>query len=146
MTFLCGPLKRRRLHVPCAQQVRGACIQQVRAAHFLEAGTRIVFMRSAIRPPASLRPLDCRPLPEAPTLGSLWELPAGLVEPEECGLGEEGLRRSAARELEEETGYRARKWTKLISLYASPGYVAEKMTIFAATGPFRNPGRRRAAQ
>jgi ADP-ribose pyrophosphatase len=74
------------------------------AAHYLENGKRFVFLRSSIRPPATLRPLECRPLPESATLGSLWELPAGLVEPDECRLGAQGLRRSAARELEEETG------------------------------------------
>ncbi len=57
----------------------------------------------------------------------MWELPAGRVDE-----GEQVLR-AARRELEEETGYRARTWNKLISFYASPGYVAEKMTIFVAT-------------
>lgn len=74
------------------------------AAHFARDGVRHVYLRSSIRPPALLRPLDCRPLPEAATLGSLWELPAGLVEPDECRLGAVGLQRSAARELEEEIG------------------------------------------
>jgi len=32
----------------------------------------------------------------------------------------------------EETGYKARRWTKLASYYASPGYVAEKMTLYLA--------------
>ena len=40
---------------------------------------------------------------------------------------------AARRELIEETGYRARKWKKLVMFYPSPGYVAEKMTIFLAT-------------
>ena len=40
---------------------------------------------------------------------------------------------AAKRELIEETGFRARKWRKLASFYASPGFVAEKMTIFLAT-------------
>jgi ADP-ribose pyrophosphatase len=57
----------------------------------------------------------------------LWELPAGRVDPGESVL------QAARRELEEETGYRARRWTRLISFWASPGYVAEKMTIYAAT-------------
>jgi ADP-ribose pyrophosphatase len=74
------------------------------AAHYEEGGRRYVFLRSAIRPPCQLRPAECRPLPEPETLGVLWELPAGLVELEECQLGGAGLRRSAARELEEETG------------------------------------------
>ncbi len=62
-----------------------------------------------------------------PARASLWELPAGRVDPGESVLA------AAKRELIEETGYRARKWQKLITFYASPGYVAEKMTVFAAT-------------
>jgi ADP-ribose pyrophosphatase len=58
---------------------------------------------------------------------SLWELPAGRIDPGETVLA------AAKRELLEETGYRARHWRKLLSFYASPGYVAEKMTIFLAT-------------
>jgi len=57
----------------------------------------------------------------------MWELPAGRLDPGESPL------QAAKRELTEETGYKARKWTKLVSFYASPGYVAEKMTIFLAT-------------
>ena len=34
----------------------------------------------------------------------------------------------------EETGYRAKHWKKLVTFYPSPGFVAEKMTIFLATG------------
>ncbi len=61
-------------------------------------------------------------------LASLWELPAGRVDPGETVLA------AAKRELAEETGYRARHWSKLLTFYASPGYVAEKMTLFKATG------------
>ena len=57
----------------------------------------------------------------------LWELPAGRVDPGETVLA------AAKRELVEETGYRARRWRKLLSYYPSPGYVGEKMTIFLAT-------------
>jgi len=57
----------------------------------------------------------------------LWELPAGKVDE-----GEKVLE-AAKRELIEETGYRAGKCKKLVSFYPSPGYVAEKMTIFVAT-------------
>ena len=63
-----------------------------------------------------------------PARGYLWELPAGKVDPGETPL------QAAKRELIEETGYRARKWTKLVAFYPSPGYVAEKMTIYLATG------------
>jgi ADP-ribose pyrophosphatase len=58
----------------------------------------------------------------------LWELPAGRLDP-----GEKPLE-AAKRELIEETGYRAKKWQKLAEFYASPGFLAEKMTIFLATG------------
>src|ERR1035441_3907652 len=56
----------------------------------------------------------------------LWELPAGRLD-----AGEKPLQ-AAKRELIEETGYRARKWTKLASFFVSPGYVQERMTIFLA--------------
>jgi ADP-ribose pyrophosphatase len=42
---------------------------------------------------------------------------------------------SARRELREETGFTARKWSKLVSYYASPGFLAEKMNIFLAEEP-----------
>lgn len=57
----------------------------------------------------------------------LWELPAGKVDE-----GEKPLQ-AAKRELVEETGYKAKTWTKLSSFFVSPGYVQEKMTIFLAT-------------
>ncbi len=61
-----------------------------------------------------------------PARAYLWELPAGKLDP-----GEKALQ-AARRELIEETGYRARRWQKLISFYPSPGYVSERMTIFLA--------------
>jgi ADP-ribose pyrophosphatase len=58
----------------------------------------------------------------------LWELPAGKLEPgEDVLLG-------AQRELEEETGYRAKKWKQLVEYYASPGFLGESMKIFLAEG------------
>ena len=62
-----------------------------------------------------------------PARAYLWELPAGRLDP-----GEKPLQ-AAKRELAEETGYRAKHWKNLVTFYPSPGYVAEKMTIFVAT-------------
>ena len=56
----------------------------------------------------------------------MWELPAGRLDP-----GEKPLQ-AAKRELQEETGYSAAKWTKLASFFASPGFVQERMTIYLA--------------
>lgn len=62
-----------------------------------------------------------------PARKKLWELPAGRLDEGETAL------QAAKRELKEETGWRAKTWTKLVTFFASPGYVAEKMTIFLAT-------------
>jgi ADP-ribose pyrophosphatase len=56
----------------------------------------------------------------------LWEIPAGRLEPGESPLI------AAKRELAEETGFRARRWSRLIRYYASPGFLAERMEIFLA--------------
>lgn len=61
-----------------------------------------------------------------PARAFLWELPAGRVDKGESVL------QAAKRELTEETGFKARKWTKLASFFVSPGFLAEKMTIFLA--------------
>jgi len=58
----------------------------------------------------------------------MWELPAGRIDPGETAL--EG----AKRELIEETGYRARKWSKAMFFYVSPGFLDETMTIYLADG------------
>jgi ADP-ribose pyrophosphatase len=58
----------------------------------------------------------------------LWELPAGTLDP-----GEDPLV-GAQRELEEETGYRARKWRPLVRYFASPGFLGEAMNVFVAEG------------
>ncbi|MCW2412863.1 ADP-ribose pyrophosphatase [Sphingobium sp. B8D3D] len=57
------------------------------------------------------------------------ELPAGLVGDESAGE-EPGL--AAARELEEETGYRAGRMEDLGEYWSSPGMVSESFTLFRA--------------
>ena len=66
---------------------------------------------------------------------SLWELPAGCLDPGETAL------QAARRELIEETGYRASCWKKLLEFYPSPGFVDEKMTLFLAEGAQPGPAR-----
>ena len=58
------------------------------------------------------------------------ELPAGLIGDE----GPEGAEASAARELEEETGYRPDRVTSLGTFYASPGMVSECFHLIRAEG------------
>ena len=59
---------------------------------------------------------------------TLWELPAGRID-----RGEKGLA-AAKRELLEETGYTAARWKRILSFYASPGFLAETMDIYSAHG------------
>ena len=56
----------------------------------------------------------------------MWELPAGRLDPGENAL------QAAKRELIEETGYRAKRWTKLATFFVSPGFVDERMMIYLA--------------
>ncbi|HEY0263278.1 MAG TPA: NUDIX hydrolase [Granulicella sp.] len=56
----------------------------------------------------------------------LIELPAGRLEPGEKPLA------AAKREMAEETGYTARRWTLLTKYYASPGFLGEWMQIYLA--------------
>jgi len=56
----------------------------------------------------------------------IWEIPAGTLEPGEQPLA------CARRELAEETGYKARRWKKLTTIYASPGILDERLHLYAA--------------
>ena len=56
----------------------------------------------------------------------LWELCAGRIDAGESELA------AAKRELLEETGYSARGWKRILKFYASPGFVAETMSIYLA--------------
>lgn len=58
----------------------------------------------------------------------LYELPAGRIDPGENEL------KAAKRELLEETGYSARSWKRALHFWASPGFVAEAMSIYLARG------------
>lgn len=66
-----------------------------------------------------------------PLGGRSLELPAGLVGDEAAN---EGIEIAAARELEEETGYRARSIRALGSFASSPGMTSETFTLVLATG------------
>jgi ADP-ribose pyrophosphatase len=60
--------------------------------------------------------------------GYIWEVPAGRLDkgepPESC----------AARELEEETGMRARRLERLTTIYTTPGFTDERIHLFLAEG------------
>ncbi|MCK0127827.1 NUDIX hydrolase [Erythrobacter sp. F6033] len=60
------------------------------------------------------------------------EIPAGLVGDDDGGEGEHASE-AAARELEEETGYRAGTLDVLGEFYSSPGMVSECFTLLRAT-------------
>lgn len=66
---------------------------------------------------------------------TLIELPAGTLEP-----GEDPAV-TAARELEEETGYRAAQVRQLCEFFMSPGVLSERMVLFLATGLTAGPAR-----
>jgi ADP-ribose pyrophosphatase len=57
----------------------------------------------------------------------LWELPAGTLD-----VPGESPAEAAARELEEEVGYRAGRVERLCEFYTSPGIMTELITAFVA--------------
>ncbi len=58
----------------------------------------------------------------------IYELPAGTLDENESPLS------CARREIVEETGFSARKFTHLGKIYPVPGYSTEKISIFKAEG------------
>ena len=64
---------------------------------------------------------------------ALLEIPAGTLDRDAAG-GIEDHAGAAARELEEETGYRAATWRYLGSFYTAPGFTSELMHLYLATG------------
>ena len=63
-----------------------------------------------------------------PARKKLLELPAGVREG-----GEEPLE-TAQRELKEECGLHGGDWHEVASVWTTPGFVREQMTLFVATG------------
>jgi len=58
----------------------------------------------------------------------LWELVAGRMDPGETP------KRGAARELLEETGYRAKRFSVFLEVFPTPGFLEERMWILLAEG------------
>ena len=58
----------------------------------------------------------------------LWELVAGRMDPGETPKA------AAARELIEETGYRARRFRIFLDIFPTPGFLEERMFILLAEG------------
>jgi len=71
--------------------------------------------------------------PRVPIGRSAIELPAGLVG-DVRGSEDELFERAAERELEEETGFQAKRWTRLLETPGSVGLSSEMLTYFRATG------------
>jgi len=99
------------------------------AAHFQQQGERFVYLRSAVRPPLQFRR---QYLPQLGSGSGLWELPAGLVEPNEESAS--GLRCCAQRELNEELGFEvdpSQLQPLGPSTFPCPGVLAERHFFFA---------------
>jgi ADP-ribose pyrophosphatase len=94
---------------------RKAIDAAVMLAHHMQDGRVHVYLRSAVRPPLSLRPEGAVP-------ATLWEAPAGLIEPGERPAA------AAAREVEEELGFAVRE-EDMVPLgphaYPAPGFIGE---------------------
>ena len=58
----------------------------------------------------------------------LWELVAGRID------AGESVKKAAARELKEETGYSAKRFTEFLDVWPTPGFLEERMHILLAEG------------
>lgn len=103
-------------------------------AHYFKNGVRYVYLRSCLRPPLAFRDFlkdSGRPENEPEASGSIFEFPAGLVDPHEFGPA--GLIDAARRELHEEIGIDAPK-DKIKELgprtFSSVGMTAERIFYF----------------
>lgn len=64
-----------------------------------------------------------------PTIGEeIYEIPAGTIEKGEAPLA------TAKREIIEETGFKARQWSKIAEFYTAPGFCTELMHVYVARG------------
>jgi ADP-ribose pyrophosphatase len=64
-----------------------------------------------------------------PTIGAeIYEIPAGTIEKGEAPLA------TAKREIVEETGFRAKRWSKIAEFYTAPGFCTELMHVYVAKG------------
>ena len=112
---------------------RRAIDAAVIAAYYEDSSGQVqVYLRSALRPPVVLRDKQRSPIPELDPAGSIWELPAGLVEPHEQTLS--GVREGAARELQEELGFHvALEDMRPLgpSSFPCPGVLSERQFFFA---------------
>jgi len=58
----------------------------------------------------------------------LWELVAGRIDEGET------VKKAAARELKEETGYKARRFREFLDMFPTPGFLEERMHLLLAEG------------
>jgi len=64
-----------------------------------------------------------------PSIGEeLYEIPAGTIEKGEAPLA------TAKREIIEETGFKAKQWSKVSEFYSAPGFCTELMHLYVARG------------
>ena len=63
----------------------------------------------------------------------LLEIPAGTLDRDPATGATEDPDDAARRELEEETGYRAGRWERLVDFWTAPGFATERMFLYLAT-------------